>query len=47
MIGWRFPGTALWTLGLLFGIDLIIYGWALIAIRSAVKDDGLTPTVPR
>ena len=43
MIGWGFPGTALWTLGLLFGIDLIFYGWALIAIRSAVKDGSLAP----
>ncbi|WP_051497723.1 HdeD family acid-resistance protein [Candidatus Contendibacter odensensis] len=43
MVGWGFPGTALWTLGLLFGIDLIFYGWALIALRSAVKDSGLAP----
>ena len=47
MVWWGFPGTALWTLGLLFGVDLIFYGCALIAIRSAVKGDGLTPTVPR
>ena len=42
-------GTAamLWTLGLLFGIDLIFYGWALIAIRSAVQDGGLALTIPR
>ncbi len=43
MVWWGFPGTALWTLGLLFGIDLIFYGWALIAIRSAVQDGGLAP----
>ena len=37
MVWWGFPGTAVWMLGLLFGVDLIIYGWTLIAIRSAVK----------
>jgi uncharacterized membrane protein HdeD (DUF308 family) len=47
MVWWGFPGTAVWTLGLLFGIDLIFYGWALIAIRSAVQDGGLAPTIPR
>lgn len=40
IVWWGFPGTAVWTLGLLFGIDLIIYGWALLAIRSAVRDEG-------
>ena len=43
IVWWGFPGTAVWTLGLLFGIDLIIYGWALIGIRAAVKDGGLAP----
>jgi uncharacterized membrane protein HdeD (DUF308 family) len=33
--GW--PGSALWILGLLVGIDLLFYGWALIALRSAVN----------
>ncbi|NJM13001.1 MAG: HdeD family acid-resistance protein [Synechococcaceae cyanobacterium SM1_2_3] len=36
IVWWGFPGTALWTLGLLFGIDLVFYGWTLIAIRAAV-----------
>lgn len=40
MVWWGFPGTAVWMLGLLFGVDLIIYGWTLIAIRSAVKNEG-------
>ena len=43
IVWWGFPGTAVWMLGLLFGIDLIFYGWALIAIRSAVQDGGLAP----
>lgn len=32
--GW--PGTAIWLLGLIVGIDLLFYGWALLALRSAV-----------
>ena len=33
--GW--PGSALWILGLLVGIDLLFYGWSLIALRAAVN----------
>ncbi|MGE3295703.1 MAG: HdeD family acid-resistance protein, partial [Geminicoccaceae bacterium] len=33
--GW--PGTAIWLLGLIVGIDLLFYGWALLALRSAVS----------
>ena len=33
--GW--PGTATWAVGLLVGIDLLFYGWALLALRSAVN----------
>ena len=33
--GW--PGSAVWLIGLLVGIDLLFYGWALIAIRAAVN----------
>ncbi len=33
--GW--PGSAVWLIGLLVGIDLLFYGWALIALRSAVR----------
>ena len=33
--GW--PGSAVWLIGLLVGIDLLFYGWALIALRSAVN----------
>lgn len=36
MAGW--PGTATWALGLLFGIDLLFSGWALIAIYPALKE---------
>jgi uncharacterized membrane protein HdeD (DUF308 family) len=33
--GW--PGTAAWAVGLMVGIDLLFYGWALIALRTAVN----------
>ena len=33
--GW--PGTALWVLGLMVGIDLLFYGWALLGLRAAVN----------
>ena len=33
--GW--PGTAVWLIGLIVGIDLLFFGWALIALRSAVN----------
>lgn len=32
-----FPGTALWALGVIIGIDLIFYGWALIFLYSTLK----------
>jgi uncharacterized membrane protein HdeD (DUF308 family) len=31
------PGTALWALGVIFGVDLIFYGWALIFLQSKMK----------
>ncbi|MCB1825298.1 MAG: HdeD family acid-resistance protein [Candidatus Competibacteraceae bacterium] len=37
VVWWGLPETAVWMLGLLFGLDLIIHGWALIGIRSAVN----------
>ena len=30
------PGTAAWALGLIVGIDLLFFGWALLGLRSAV-----------
>ncbi len=45
MVWWGFPETALWTLGLLFGIDLVFYGWTLIAIRSAVTANPVSSSV--
>ena len=33
--GW--PGSAVWLIGLIVGIDLLFYGWALLALRSAVN----------
>lgn len=31
------PGSATWALGLLLGIDLLFFGWALVALHGAVK----------
>ena len=33
--GW--PGSAVWIIGLIVGIDLLFYGWALVALRAAVN----------
>lgn len=41
LAGW--PGTAAWALGLLFGIDLLFSGWALIAIYPALKGGSSRP----
>lgn len=35
--GW--PGTAAWVLGLLVGINLIFFGWALIAMSLALRTE--------
>lgn len=37
MIYVEWPGSALWVMGLLLGIDLIFGGWALIMIAAAAK----------
>jgi uncharacterized membrane protein HdeD (DUF308 family) len=35
-MGW--PGTAEWLLGLLFGVNMIFGGWALVNISLRFKD---------
>ena len=35
-MGW--PGTAVWTLGLLLGINLLFYGWTLTFLALTAKD---------
>jgi len=37
VIVWAFPGSALWILGLIVGIDLIFGGWSLIAMAFAAR----------
>lgn len=37
LIIWMFPGSALWVLGLIVGIDLIFGGWSLIAMALAAR----------
>jgi uncharacterized membrane protein HdeD (DUF308 family) len=35
MIVWALPGSAVWALGLIVGIDLLFGGWSLIAMALA------------
>ncbi len=37
LIIWMFPGSALWILGLIVGIDFIFGGWSLIAMALAAR----------
>jgi uncharacterized membrane protein HdeD (DUF308 family) len=37
IIIWALPGSALWVLGLIVGIDLIFGGWSLIAMAFAAR----------
>lgn len=39
-LGW--PGTAVWALGLLVGIELIFSGWALVMVALAARKRGPT-----
>lgn len=46
-VGAQFPASALWVIGLLFGIEMIFSGWSFIMIamaaRAADKDEGPAP----
>ena len=42
-IGW--PVNSLWILGLFLAIDLIMQGWALIAVALAARSGGVAPQV--
>ncbi|MGK6315386.1 HdeD family acid-resistance protein [Neorhizobium sp. DT-125] len=42
-IGW--PVNSLWILGLFLAIDLIMQGWALIAVALAARNGGAAPPV--
>lgn len=37
LIIWALPGSAVWALGLIVGIDLLFGGWALIAMALAAR----------
>ncbi|MDE2185003.1 MAG: DUF308 domain-containing protein, partial [Alphaproteobacteria bacterium] len=37
LIIWALPGSAIWALGLIVGIDLIFGGWSLVAMAMAVR----------
>ena len=40
MIGAQFPSSALWVIGLLFGIEMIFSGWAFVMIALAARRKG-------
>lgn len=40
MIGAQFPSSALWVIGLLFGIEMIFSGWAFVMIALAARKKG-------
>ncbi|SMF47503.1 Uncharacterized membrane protein HdeD, DUF308 family [Xaviernesmea oryzae] len=42
-IGW--PVNSLWILGLFLAIDLIMQGWALVAVALAARSGGVAPQV--
>ncbi len=42
LIIWALPGSAIWALGLIVGIDLIFGGWSLVAMAMAARKP--TPT---
>ncbi len=37
LLWWQLPSSALWALGLLAGINIMISGWTLVMVASAVK----------
>jgi uncharacterized membrane protein HdeD (DUF308 family) len=37
VIVWALPGSAIWALGLIVGIDLVFGGWSLIAVSLAAR----------
>ncbi len=37
LIIWALPGSAIWALGLIVGIDLIFGGWSLVAMAMAAR----------
>ena len=36
-IGSQFPNSALWVIGMLFGIEMIFSGWAFVMIAQAAR----------
>jgi len=37
MLGMQWPGSSLWFIGFAVGLDLVLYGWALLMFAAAVK----------
>ena len=44
-IGAQFPSSALWLIGMLFGIEMVFSGWAfvMIALAARKRSEGATP----
>jgi len=42
LIVWALPGSAVWALGLIVGIDLLFGGWSLIAIALSARRQALS-----
>jgi uncharacterized membrane protein HdeD (DUF308 family) len=42
MLAMQWPGSSTWFIGLAVGIDLVLYGWALLMFAAALKK--LSPT---
>jgi len=42
MLAMQWPVTGLWFIGFAVGLDLMLYGWALLMFAAAVKN--VSPT---
>ncbi|ATW03077.1 HdeD family acid-resistance protein [Sphingorhabdus sp. YGSMI21] len=47
LLWWQLPFSALWTLGLLAGINIIISGWTLVMLASAIGKTTETPSTAK
>ncbi len=43
LLWWQLPFSALWTLGLLAGINILISGWALVMLAGAIRKPAQSP----
>jgi uncharacterized membrane protein HdeD (DUF308 family) len=43
LLWWQLPFSALWTLGVLAGINILISGWTLVMLATAIRKSTETP----